>query len=88
MKFPQQQYKLCQYYEPWNILNLDKLGLFFKALPEKGLMEKGKKVKGGRNLNKVWLLFSLLLLMALSFLKQLLSEDQKGNDVLNPLKIP
>ena len=36
--------ELYQGYEPQNILNLDKLGLFFKALPEKGLAEK-KKVK-------------------------------------------
>ena len=36
--------ELCQDYEPQNILNLDKAGLFFKALPEKGLMEKGKKI--------------------------------------------
>ena len=35
-------------YGPRNILNLDKLGLFFKALPEKVLIEKGKKTKGGR----------------------------------------
>ena len=50
MRFPQQQYKLglnnlpelCQDQEPRNILNLDKLQLFFKALAEKGLMEKGK----------------------------------------------
>ena len=39
--------ELCQDYEPWNILNLDELGLFFKALPEKGLAEKTKKSKGG-----------------------------------------
>ena len=40
--------ELCQDYEPWNILNLDELGLFFKALPEKGLAEKTKKSKGGK----------------------------------------
>ena len=32
--------ELCQDYEPRNILNLDELGLFFKALPEKSLIEK------------------------------------------------
>ena len=37
--------ELCQDYEPRNILNLDELGLFFKALPEKGLAEKAKKSK-------------------------------------------
>ena len=40
--------ELCQDYEPRNILNLDELGLFFKALPEKGLAEKKKKSKGGK----------------------------------------
>ena len=40
--------ELCQDYEPRNILNLEELGLFFKAFPEKGLMEKGKKTKGGK----------------------------------------
>ena len=30
------------------MLNLNELGLFFKALPEKGLMEKGKKTKGDK----------------------------------------
>ena len=40
--------ELCQDYEPRNMLNLDELGLFFKALPEKGLAEKTKKSKGGK----------------------------------------
>ena len=40
--------ELCQDYEPRNILNLDELGLCFKALPEKGLAEKTKKSKGGK----------------------------------------
>ena len=35
-----------QDYESRNILKLDKFVLFFKALPEKGLVEKGKKTKG------------------------------------------
>ena len=49
-RFPQQQYKLgsSDYQSCVRImshekyLNLDKLGLFFKALPEKGLAEKTK----------------------------------------------
>ena len=40
--------ELFQDCEPQNILNLDELGLFFNALPEKGLMEKRKKTKGGK----------------------------------------
>ena len=67
--------KLCQDYEPRSILNLDELGLFFKALSEKGLMEKGKKTR------------SLLLLMVLLFLNQLLFRDQKDHAVSSPLKI-
>ena len=43
--------EFCQGYEPQNILNLDKLGLFIKALPGKGFMEKNPKVK--RNINNV-----------------------------------
>ena len=40
--------ELCQDYEPRNILNLDEIGLFFKALSEKGLAEKTMKSKGGK----------------------------------------
>ena len=40
--------QLCQNYKLRNILNVDELGLFFKALPEKGFIEKGKKTKGGK----------------------------------------
>ena len=39
----EQLLELFQDNEPRNIINLDELGLFFKALPEKGLMEKEKK---------------------------------------------
>ena len=34
--------ELCKGYEPQNILNLDELGLFFKALQEKRLTEQKK----------------------------------------------
>ena len=37
--------ELCWDYETRNILNLDELGLFFKVLTEKCLMEKRKKTK-------------------------------------------
>ena len=67
--------KLCQNCKPRSILNLDELGLFFKALSEKGLMEKGKKTR------------SLLLLMVLLFLNQLLFGYQKDHAVPSPLKI-
>ena len=41
--------ELCQdYVKSCVILNLDELGQFFKALPEKGLSEKTKKSKGGK----------------------------------------
>ena len=36
---------MCQDYELQTLI-LNQLGLFFKALPEKGLMEKTKKTKG------------------------------------------
>ena len=34
--------ELCEEYEPQNKLNLDELGLFFKAFAEKGSAEKKK----------------------------------------------
>ena len=40
--------ELCQDYEPLNMLYLAELGLFFKALSDKGLAEKMKKSKGGK----------------------------------------
>ena len=40
--------ELCQDYEPRIISNLYELGLFFKALSEKVLMEKGKTTNGGK----------------------------------------
>ena len=43
--------ELCQDYESRNI-NLDELGLFFKAWPEKGLAEETKKSKGGKKLKQ------------------------------------
>ena len=55
MRFPQQQdklglndYQLCQNYKPRKILNLDELGLFFKGLSKKILMEREKKTKGAK----------------------------------------
>ena len=35
-------------YELKNIWNMDELGLFFKALSEKGLVEKSRSCKGGK----------------------------------------
>ena len=35
-------------YKVRNIRNMDKLGLFFKAVPEKGLVEKLRRCKGGK----------------------------------------
>ena len=43
--------ELYQEYEPQNILNLDKLRLFFKTLPENRLAEEKSKVKRGKNRN-------------------------------------
>lgn len=39
-------------YTPDNILNMDELGLFFKTLPNKGLVQKGKKGRGGKQSKK------------------------------------
>ena len=41
--------ELCKGYDQRDILNIDESGCFFKALPAKGLAQKGKKTKGGKN---------------------------------------
>ena len=38
--------ELCKGYDQRDILNMDESGCFFKALPAKGLAQKGKKTKG------------------------------------------
>ena len=40
--------ELCKGYDQRNILNMDESGCFFKALPAKGLAQKGKNAKGGK----------------------------------------
>lgn len=40
--------ELCCGYDVKDIWNMDESGCFFKALPSKGLAEKGKKTKGGK----------------------------------------
>ena len=40
--------ELTSGYELGNIWNMDELGLFFKALPEKGLVEKSRRCKRGK----------------------------------------
>ena len=40
--------ELTEGYKLEDIWNMDETGCFFKALPEKGLTEKGKKAKGGK----------------------------------------
>ena len=40
--------ELCKGYDQRDILNMDESGCFFKALPAKGLAQKGKKTNGGK----------------------------------------
>ena len=40
--------ELCKGYQLKDIWNMDESGYFFKALPSKGLAQKGKKFKGGK----------------------------------------
>ena len=40
--------ELCKGYDQRDILNRDESGCFFRALPAKGLAQKGKKAKGGK----------------------------------------
>ena len=43
---------IIKYYEPCNQWNMNELGLFFKALPDKGLVKKKKSSKGGKKSKK------------------------------------
>ena len=40
--------ELCKGYRPENIWNEDETGCFFRALPEKGLAEEGRRCKGSK----------------------------------------
>ena len=40
--------ELCKGYRLKDIWNMDESGCFFKALPSKGLVQKGKKCEGGK----------------------------------------
>ena len=44
--------ELVKGYSLEDVLNMDELGLFFKTLPLKGLVEKGKKGRGGKQSKK------------------------------------
>ena len=79
--------EFCQGYEPQNILNPDKLGLFSKALPEKGLADKKSKVKAEKNRNNEWKSCLLWQLMIFLFLNPLLFGDKKYHGMLDLSKI-
>ena len=56
--------ELIKGYLPEDILNMDQLGLLFKTIPQKGLLEMGKleaenKVKNDAPSHCLWLLISL-----------------------------
>ena len=40
--------ELTERYSSENVWNMDEFGCFFKVLPDKGLVEKGKEAKGGK----------------------------------------
>ena len=44
--------ELIEGYSLENFWNMDESGCFFKALPDKGLVEKGKQAKGGKKSKK------------------------------------
>ena len=44
--------ELVKGYSLEDVLNMDELGLFFKTLSQKGLAEKGKKGRGGKQSKK------------------------------------
>ena len=47
-RFPE----ITQGYALKDIINMDELGLFFKTLPQRGLVQKGKKGRGGKQCKK------------------------------------
>ena len=83
MRVPQQQYKhgLNDY------LSCTGIGLFFKALPEKGLMQKGKKTTGGKKSKQCMTIIFLVASDGSLFLNKLLSGDYKNHALLSHLKI-
>ena len=56
--------ELTEGYSLENIWNMDESGCFFKALPDAGLVQKGKKQKAVRNQNNALQLLFLLVLLA------------------------
>ena len=44
--------RVVKSYSLEDLLNMDELGLFFKTMPQKGLVEKGKKGRGGKQSKK------------------------------------
>ena len=70
------------YYSLEDVLNIDELGLFFKTLPQKGLVEKGKKGRGGKKVKSDVLSHCLLLLMVPRFVTLLLHGEPRSFVVL------
>ena len=71
----------------WNILNIDGLGLFFKALPGKSLAEKTKKSKGGKKLKQSTTVMFIVASDGSFVLNQLSFGDQNYHVVLSLLKM-
>ena len=44
--------EIVQGYEKDNIWNMDKTGLFWRALPDKGFGQKSKQCKGGKKMKQ------------------------------------
>ena len=63
--------ELTAEYELKDIWNMDELGLFFKALPEKGLVQKSKKCKGGKSPNNALQQYFLWQAIVQKYLNQL-----------------
>ena len=78
---------LCQDYEQQNILNLDELGLFFKALLEKGLAEKMKQNKGGKKSKQHMTVMFIVASDGSFVFEQLSFGYQNYHLALSPLKM-
>ena len=73
-RFP--ELKKC--YLTGDILNMDELGLTINTLPQKGLVEKGKKSRGGKQRKNDAPLHFSWLLMTLRLVTLLWCEDPKN----------
>ena len=70
--------RICKGYSLEDVLNMDEVGLFFETLPQKGLIEKGKKERGGNKVKSDVLSHCLWLLMVPMFVTLFFYGDPRN----------